>query len=70
MWGAGSVLFTEQMFHRLGYQWASSLLAFLALACCAIPYVFYFRGAAIRRYSHFAYAEDEESKAVASDSEN
>lgn len=70
MWGAGCVLFTEQMYHRLGYQWASSLLAFLALACCAIPYVFYFHGAAIRRYSHFAYAEDEENKAVPSDSEN
>lgn len=60
-WGAGVVLFTIQMFHRLGYQWAGSLLAFIALACCAIPYVFYFKGAAIRRFSRFAFSGDEEA---------
>lgn len=64
MWGAGCVLFTIQMYHRLNYQWASTLLAFIALACCAIPYVFYFYGASIRKHSHFAYSEDEENKAV------
>lgn len=63
MWGAASVLFTEQMYSRLGYQWASTLLAFIALACCAIPYVFYFKGEVIRRFSRFAYSDDEE-KAV------
>ena len=70
MWGAGCVLFTEQMYHRLGYQWASSLLAFLGLACCAIPYVFWFYGERIRSMSRFAYVEDEETKAVPSDSEH
>jgi multidrug resistance protein len=59
-WGACVVLFTTQMYHRLGYQWASSLLAFIALACCAIPFVFYFKGEAIRRRSKYAYAGDEE----------
>jgi hypothetical protein len=58
-WGASVVLFTEQMYHRLGYQWASSLIAFIALACCAIPYVFYFKGAAIRRHSRFAFHEED-----------
>jgi len=48
------------MYHRLGDQWASSLLAFLALACCAIPYVFYFKGASIRKLSHYAFADDDE----------
>lgn len=48
------------MYNRLGYQWASSLLAFLALACCAIPYVFYFKGEAIRRFSKYAFSDDEE----------
>lgn len=62
-WGAAVVLFTEQMYARLGDQWASSLLAFIALACCAIPYVFYFYGAKIRAYSHYAYSEDENLKA-------
>ena len=61
IWGAATVLFTEQMYDRLGYQWASTLLAFIALACCAIPYVFYFKGEAIRRYSKFAFSEDEEN---------
>ena len=60
IWGACVVLFTTQMYHRLGYQWASSLLAFIALACCAIPYVFYFKGKQIRSYSHYAFADDDE----------
>jgi hypothetical protein len=60
-WGASTVLFTEQMYARLGFQWASSLLGFIALACCAIPYVFYFKGESIRRYSKFAFkGADEE----------
>ncbi|KUJ10716.1 MFS general substrate transporter [Mollisia scopiformis] len=59
-WGAGVVLFTTQMYARLGYQWASSLLAFIALGCCAIPYVFYFFGAQIRKRSKFAYSGDDE----------
>ena len=48
------------MYDRLGDQWASSLLAFIALACCGIPFVFYFFGAAIRRRSRFAYSGDDE----------
>ena len=57
MWGACTVLFTAQMYERLGYQWASSLLGFIALACCGIPFLFYFRGARIRKHSRFACAE-------------
>lgn len=64
-WGASTVLFTEQMYARLGDQWASSLLAFIALACCAIPYVFYFFGEKIRAYSKFAYNPDEENQGKA-----
>ncbi|PWY66643.1 MFS general substrate transporter [Aspergillus eucalypticola CBS 122712] len=64
MWGASTVLFTEQMYDRLGYQWASSLLAFIALACCAIPYVFYFKGASIRRFSRYAFSDDEENECM------
>lgn len=59
-WGAAVVLFTVQMYRRLGYQWASSLLGFISLACCAIPYVFWFFGARIRRRSRFAYSGDDE----------
>lgn len=57
-WGAGCVLFTTQMYDRLGDQWASSLLGFIGLACCAIPFVFYFFGARIRAHSHYAYHEE------------
>jgi len=60
IWGAVVVLFTAQMYGRLGYQWAGSLLAFISLACCGIPFMFYFYGARIRRRSRYAYvAEDE-----------
>jgi multidrug resistance protein len=55
-WGAATVLFTVQMYHKLGDQWASSLLAFIALACCAIPFVFYYFGAKIRARSKYAYS--------------
>jgi hypothetical protein len=61
-WGAAVVLFTVQMYDRLGDQWASTLLAFIGLACCGIPFVFYFFGARIRAHSHYAYSEDEENK--------
>src|SRR5690606_36634473 len=67
MWGAGVVLFTNQMYNRLGYQWASSLIAFLALACCAIPFCFFYYGEAIRKHSKYAFVEDEENKAVETD---
>jgi hypothetical protein len=61
-WGASTVLFTEQMFKRLGYQWAGSLLAFIALACCAIPFVFWVYGARIRKHSNFAFSGEDEEK--------
>jgi hypothetical protein len=64
-WGAATVLFTAQMYKRLGYQWASSLLAFISLACCAIPFFFYYKGAAIRKRSKFAFADDEEVQGAA-----
>jgi len=46
-------------YHNLGYEWASTLLAFIALGCCLIPLVFYFKGPAIRKYSKYAYSGDE-----------
>lgn len=59
-WGAAVVLFTEQMYDRLGDQWASSLLGFLGLACCAIPFGFWFYGARIRASSKYAFGGDED----------
>ena len=68
-WGAGVVLFTEQMYDRMGDQWASSFLAFLSLACCAIPFLFWRYGAAIRKRSKYAFGGDEEEGTSDSDVE-
>ena len=54
IWGAGVVLVTVQMYDTMGMQWASCFLAFLALACCLVRYVFYFKGAAILQELVFA----------------
>ncbi|KAI1473923.1 MFS general substrate transporter [Daldinia eschscholtzii] len=61
-WGAGVVLFTNQMYARLGYEWASTLLAFISLACCGIPFLFWTYGERIRQKSKYAYAGDEDEK--------
>ncbi|VVT49015.1 uncharacterized protein SAPINGB_P002062 [Magnusiomyces paraingens] len=53
--GATVILGTVQMYHAMGYQWASSLLAFVSLGCCGIPFLFYFFGAKIRAKSKYAY---------------
>ncbi|KAK6200536.1 synaptic vesicle transporter [Scheffersomyces amazonensis] len=58
IWGACVPLFTIQMYHRLGYQWASTLMAFISLACCGIPFLFYIYGARIRTYSKYAYSPE------------
>lgn len=68
-WGAGVVLFTEQMYDRMGDQWASTFLAFLALACCAIPYLFWIYGARIRARSKYAYGGDDEENTGSSSSD-
>ena len=68
-WGAGVVLFTEQMYARMGNQWASSFLAFLSLLCCAIPFLFWTFGARIRKHSKYAYGGDDEETTSASDSD-
>ncbi|KAM7202672.1 Major facilitator superfamily domain containing protein [Rhypophila sp. PSN 637] len=59
-WGAATVLFTEQMYDRLNDQWASTLLAFISLACCAIPFLFWQYGARIRAKSKYAFGGDED----------
>lgn len=58
IWGACVPLFTIQMYHRLGNQWATTLMAFLSLACCAIPFLFYTYGPRIREYSKYAYSQE------------
>ncbi|KAI1104428.1 putative bicyclomycin resistance protein [Jackrogersella minutella] len=47
-------LFGIQMYHKLGYQWGSSLLAFLTVAMMPFPYLFFKYGKRIRKNSRFA----------------
>ncbi|GME43665.1 Major facilitator superfamily [Neofusicoccum parvum] len=54
MFAAGFPLFTPTMYANLGIHWASSVPAFLALACAPLPFLFYRYGAVIRKKCKYA----------------
>ncbi|KAI4175557.1 MAG: hypothetical protein LQ343_001548 [Gyalolechia ehrenbergii] len=54
MFGAVFPLFTTYMYDRLGIHWASSIPAFLALACVPFPFLLYRYGPAIRMRCKFS----------------
>ncbi|KAK6949745.1 hypothetical protein Daesc_008066 [Daldinia eschscholtzii] len=54
IFGAAFPLFTTAMYNNLGIHWASSIPAFLALACLPFPFLFYKYGARIRMKCKFA----------------
>ncbi|KAG0644967.1 Major facilitator superfamily multidrug transporter mdrA [Hyphodiscus hymeniophilus] len=54
LFGSAFPLFTTQMYANLGDQWASSIPAFLVLACVPIPFLFYKYGPEIRSKCKFA----------------
>lgn len=54
MFAAAFPLFGDQMYKKLGYQWATSLLAFLTLAMMPFPYLFFKYGKILRGRSRFA----------------
>lgn len=56
--GAAFPLFTTYMYQNLGIHWASSIPAFLALACVPFPFLFYKYGAAIRKRCKFSAQSD------------
>ncbi|RMZ75398.1 hypothetical protein DV738_g5477, partial [Chaetothyriales sp. CBS 135597] len=58
LFGAAFPLFTHDMYNRLGVHWASSVPAFLALACLPAPFIFYKYGAAIRARCVYASAAE------------
>jgi hypothetical protein len=58
LFGAAFPLFTSYMYDALGIHWASSIPAFLALACAPFPFLFYKYGAAIRRRCKYAAESD------------
>ena len=49
--GAGFPLFGAAMYHKLGVDWATSLLGFLSIALAPVPIVFYIYGQKIRALS-------------------
>ena len=53
IFGAVLPLAAEPMYTRLGVSWASSLLGFLSLLMCIIPFVFIRYGESIRAHSKF-----------------
>lgn len=52
--GAAFPLFTTYMYDALGIHWASSIPAFLALACVPFPFLFYKYGPAVRKRCQYA----------------
>ncbi|KIK64990.1 hypothetical protein GYMLUDRAFT_160423 [Collybiopsis luxurians FD-317 M1] len=54
--GVGSVfpLFTVQMYHKLGTNWASTLVGLICLVLSPMPFLFYKYGARIRQNSKYA----------------
>lgn len=52
--GAVFPLFTTQMYDNLGIHWASSIPAFLTLACLPFPFVMYRYGGALRMKCNYA----------------
>ena len=53
MFAAWLPLATKQMYTKLGFHWASSLLGFVALLLTIAPVVLWFKGTAIRKKSAF-----------------
>jgi MFS family permease len=49
-------LFGLQMYNKLGFHWASSLLAILTLAMAPFPYIFFIYGRRLRQKSRFSAA--------------
>ncbi|KAJ4304370.1 hypothetical protein N0V88_001983 [Collariella sp. IMI 366227] len=54
LFGAAFPLFTTYMYNDLGIHWASTIPAFLALACTPFPFLFYKYGAQIRMKCKYA----------------
>jgi hypothetical protein len=54
LFGAAFPLFTTYMYHDLGVHWASTVPAFLALACMPFPWLFWRYGASIRSRCRYA----------------
>lgn len=48
------------MYNNLGFNWAGSLLGFLAAGLAPVPWIFYWRGARIRKSSPYTSQKENE----------
>lgn len=55
-----------QMYENLGYHWASSISAFLSIACLPFPFLLYKFGARIRASCKYAIEADRITAALMS----
>ena len=53
LFGATFPLFGLQMYAKLGLGWGNTLLAFIALAMCPIPWLFFWYGERLRTNPKF-----------------
>jgi hypothetical protein len=58
LFGMAFPLFTTYMYQNLGIHWASSIPAFLSLACVPFPFIFYKYGSQIRQRCTYAAEAD------------
>ena len=57
LFGFAFPLFATQIYDALGINWATSLIAFLSLACTPFPFIFYKYGSVVRSWSDVAVAD-------------
>lgn len=65
LFGAAFPLFTSTMYENLGIHWASSVPAFLSVACVPFPFLFYKYGPLIRSKCPYAAEAAETFKLMA-----
>lgn len=58
IFGAAFPLIASPMYRNLGIHWASTIPAFLSLACLPLPFLFYRYGPVIRMRCHYAAQSD------------
>ena len=52
------------MYEKLGYQWATSPLAFLTVLMMPLPWLFFKHGEMLRKNSRFATVKEERQRIV------
>jgi hypothetical protein len=55
LFAAAFPLFAKYLYQRLGVDWATSLIGFLAVAMIPFPFLFWFKGKQIRGWSKFSF---------------